>query len=168
MDPSSITLILGSLKSAVDISKSMLQLKAKTDIQASVIELNSKLIEAQQGMFALNEQYTEALNKIRDLQSEIEKFNKWEEEKVRYTLISPWPRHPVLVYHLRKSHSNGENPHWLCPNCYQNNRKSILNTDKKKGEFVNLCCPACKARINTNYNGIDGPQYAEDIEQKQG
>jgi hypothetical protein len=168
MDPSGILAITSALKSAVDITKGIMSLKNQSEVQAHVIELNSKLIEAQQAIFAISESHGQAKDRIKELEEQISKMNNWDHEKARYTLKSPWPGVPVTVYHLKKSHANGEEPHWLCPNCFEVGRKSVLNTMQKRGERVHLSCPSCKALINTTYNGIGGAQYAEDIEKNKG
>ncbi|VUD69424.1 hypothetical protein TDB9533_04793 [Thalassocella blandensis] len=163
VDVSSITAMTSALNGAMDIKKGLLSLKSQAELQALSIELNAKLIEAQQAIFEVNDERQKLIDQIKTLQSKIDEMRDWEKESSRYTLISPWPGTPVTVYHLKKSESNSEKPHWLCPNCFQNKKKSILNTNQKKGERVHLVCSVCKATINTGYNGIGGPQYAEDI-----
>lgn len=163
MDPSSITAITTALKGALDITKGIISLNNQVEFQTLAVELNSKLIEAQQAIFEVNDERQRLIEEIRELRSQIENTNEWESEKVRYYLMSPWEGSPISVYHLKESHSNGEKPHWLCPNCFQAKKKSILNTNKKKGERVHLVCSVCKAAIDTGWNSIGGPQYAEDV-----
>jgi len=166
MEPTGILAITQALKSAVDITKGIMSLKNQSEVQSHVIELNSKLIEAQQAIFLISENYGQAKERITELEDQISKMNNWDHERSRYTLKSPWPGVPVSVYHLKKSHANGEEPHWLCPTCFEAGQKSILNTMQKKGERVHLSCSLCKALINTTYYSIGGAQYAEDIKKK--
>ncbi len=163
MDIPSISVITSSLKGAVDISKGMLSLQNLNELSSLAVELNSKLIDAQQAIFEINDERHSLLEKIKELENEIATSNNWDLEKVRYQLMSPWPGHPVSVYHLKKTCSNGEEPHWLCPNCFQQSKKSILNTNQNKGDQVHLVCSQCNTKIRTHWNAIDGPQYAEDV-----
>jgi hypothetical protein len=168
MDASSIAAITTALSGALDITKGMLSLKSQAELSSFAIDLNSKLIDAQQAIFAVNDERQKLLDKIRELEKRIEQAEDWAVEKGRYQLISPWPGRPVSVYHLKKASANGEEPHWLCPNCFQQRRKSVLNTNQKKGERVHLVCGICKTSIDTGWNGIAGPQYAEDIGKQEG
>lgn len=164
MDATGISAAMGALKGAIDVTKGIVSLKNQTEIQAKSIELNSKLIEAQQAIFAINEERQQLLDRIGVLEAQLKSLNNWNSEKEKYVVKSPWPGTPVSVYHLRKLHANGEEPHWLCPNCFQGQRKSILNTNQKRGEHVHLVCSVCKASIDTGFNHVGEAQYAEDIE----
>ncbi|CAH1386556.1 hypothetical protein [Candidatus Nitrotoga sp. M5] len=168
MDISSITAITTALKGALDITKGIASLHNHAELSALSIELNSKLIEAQQAIFAVNDERQRLIDKVRELEDQIAQSSEWESEKTRYQLMSPWPGQPVSVYHLKKSHANGDEPHWLCPNCFQQKSKSVLNTNQKKGERVHFVCSVCNASINTGWNGIGAPQYAEDIGENEG
>ena len=163
MDITSITAVTSALKGALDITKGIVSLKNQADLSSLAIELNSKLIEAQHAVFAVNDERQRLIDKVRELEQEIDQSKNWESEKLRFQLMSPWPEKPVSVYHLKKSHANGEEPHWLCPNCFQDGKKAILNTNKKKGEYVHLVCSVCEASIDT---GFGPPQFAEDVEKK--
>lgn len=168
MDISSISAITAALSGALDITKGMLSLKSQADLSSLAIDLNSKLIDAQQAIFAVNDERQRLLDKIRELEKKLEQVDDWELEKARYRLMSPWSGKPVLVYLLKKSSANGEEPHWLCPNCFHQRRKSVLNTNRENGARVHLVCPICRTSINTGWNGIAGPQYAEDVVKKDG
>ena len=164
MEYSVIITAINALKGATDITKGIISVKSEADKTAIQLELNNKIIEAQQAIFDINEEREKLLNKVRLLEEQMSSFDSWKVEKERYILKSPWPGRPVRVYHLKKSHSNGEEPVWLCPNCFQNKQKYILNTNQNRGERVHLICSKCKTKIDTGFNGIDGPEYAEDIQ----
>lgn len=131
--------------------------------KGSTLEAQEQIMNLREGALELQEENQELKNRIRDLEKKLIEIDEWNKEKERYVLKSPWPGSPVSVYHLKQSHSNGEEPHWLCPNCFQVKRKSILNTNQKRGEFVHLVCSVCKASIDTTYRGIGGPEYAEKV-----
>lgn len=163
MDPSSITTALSALKGVFDVANGLRSFKNKAELDALAIEFNGKLLEAQQAMFAVNDERQHLIDKIRALEAQLSDKEEWEREKVRYALKSPWAGSPVSVFHLMKKFADGEEPHWLCPNCFQNKKKSILNPHHKTREPVHLVCSVCKASINVGFNGIGGAQYAEDV-----
>ncbi len=88
-------------------------------------------------MFELNVEKQKLIEEVVVLKAQLSSVNDWENEKSRYVLMSPWSGSPVSVYHLLEANSKGENPHWLCPNCFHQKKKSVLNTNQKRvKEFI--------------------------------
>ncbi len=98
--------------------------------------------------------------KIRELEEKLKNIGDWEHEKGRYALVSPW-KGPAQVYALKQAAAEGEDPHFLCTNCFHDKKKVILNPITKTG-WVHMVCPACKADLATGYRGIGQPKYAEE------
>jgi hypothetical protein len=88
----------------------------KTRRNAAVIELQEKILAAQQTQAALVES-------VSHLEKEVARFETWETEKKRYALKDYGGG--TFAYELKQSEANGE-PHRACPACYQNGRISIL------------------------------------------
>jgi hypothetical protein len=108
---------LGAVKTAFDIAKGLKDIDNATARNAAVIDLQEKLLTAQAAQSALVE-------RIRELEAEKTKLEKWEAEKGRYQLQKLPPG--VFVYSLKNESAGGEPPHRLCSKCYQHNKKSIL------------------------------------------
>lgn len=140
-----------------NITKSFLDLKATSEIQAKVIELQDAILSTQNSALAANAHQAAMVEEIRNLKEEIARIKAWEEEKQRYKLVSPWQG--TMLYTLKKESSLTEPPHWICANCYENGRKSILNTQKKHIDYV-LVCPACKFEFHTHQRGWPPPTPA--------
>lgn len=145
MDITLIQNTISGLKLAGDIAKSFLDLKSISEIQGKVIELQSAILSAQSSALSANAAQTAMVEQIRTLKEEIARIKAWESEKKRYSLTSPW--NGAVVYALKKSMSNSEPPHWICTNCYEDGRKSILNQFHKPSAFIEFICPECKATI---------------------
>lgn len=133
---------ISGLKLARDITKALLELDPISDVKAKVIELQEAILAAQDSAFEANAHQTAMVEKIRNLEKEITRIKAWEEEKQRYKLVSPWPG--TVLYALKKERGSSEEPHWICTNCYEEGRKSILHPQKKGTWFV---CPACKGEF---------------------
>lgn len=161
MDITGIPAAVSSLKAAIDIAQSLLKMKNMTDVQAKVIELQSALLDAQSGALAATAAQYELLEKVRVLERELQAKTDWEGEKVRYSLVTPW-RGMAQAYALRRDAANGEPPHLVCTNCFNNGRRVILNPARDKDGWVQLVCPTCRASVATGYRAIGGPKYAED------
>ena len=136
---------ISGLKLAGDIAKSFLELKSVFEVQGKVVELQSAILSAQSSALSANAAQATMIEEIRNLKEEIARIKAWESEKKRYQLISPW--NGTVVYALKKSMSDSKPPHWICTNCYENGRKSILNQHHKPGSFIEFICPVCKAPI---------------------
>ena len=156
---------VSNLKLAYDITKSVLELKPISEIQAKVVELQNIILSAQTSAFEANAHQTAMIEEIRHLKEEITRIKAWEEEKQRYKLVSPWPG--TVLYALKEKCSASEPPHWVCAKCYEDGRKSILNPQKKittKGQsYLVISCPTCKSELNAPhlYNP-PVPEYANE------
>jgi hypothetical protein len=159
MDISLIQGTISSLKLARDITKSLLELKTLSEVQAKVIELQSAILSAQDNAFEANAHQTAMIEEIRNLKEEIARVKAWEEEKQRYKLINPFLG--TVLYALKKECSASEPPHWICTKCYEEGRKSILNPQKKATGYV-LVCPRCKCEFHSpHHRGLPPvPEYA--------
>ena len=130
MDLIAIQSAISSLKTAVDISKSLLELKSTAEIQSKVIELQSALLEAQKSALSATTAQFELQEKVKDLETQLKAVGDWENQKRRYALIAPW-RGAAQAYALKRAYAKGEEPHLLCANCFHNAKRVILNPIKK-------------------------------------
>lgn len=161
LDLVAIQAAISSLKAATDISRSLLQMKSMAEVQAKVIELQSALLDAQNGTLAATTAQFELLEQLRALEAQLKAKGDWEHEKVRYSLVSPW-RGMAQAYALRRDAAYEEKPHLVCTNCFHNSKRVILNPVSDKDGFIQMVCPGCKAAMATGYRGVGGPKYAED------
>lgn len=161
MDISLISGALSSLKTAFDIAKGISDLKSMTDVQGKVIELQQAILAAQSSAMAANaEQYT-AMEELRKLREELEKMSGWQQEKQRYRLFQAEGTGGSVVYALRESQKQqDEPPHYLCANCYEQGRKSILHNTIPSTGWTHWHCPVCKAQFPSGYRGSVPAQFA--------
>lgn len=151
------------LKTAGDIAKGFLELKSISDVQGKVIELQSAILSAQSSALAAQGEQSSLVQRIRDLEEEITNVKAWETQKQRYKLASPFDG--SMTYALQKSMSDGEPPHYICTNCYQAGKRSILQ-NRRTPHFTVFTCPICKADAPTQHTGSASPKYAEELIQR--
>lgn len=113
-----------SIKTALELNNLLQTTKIDADVKKKSSELTNIIISLQQTIslaHAKNHEITEINNKLR---SQIMKMSNWQKEAKRceFHELSPG----VLVFKLKKDHHNSEPLHYLCPNCHQDERKSIL------------------------------------------
>lgn len=129
MDLAAIQGAISSLKAATEISKSIMDMKNMSEVQAKVIELQSALLEAQNSALSATASQFELQERVRELEAQLQDKGDWSKEKERYQLVNPW-RGPAQAFALKESHSNGEKPHLMCASCFHKEAKEILNTIK--------------------------------------
>jgi hypothetical protein len=126
-DMSAISAISSSLNSVINLSKAFVDVRDATLIQGKVFELQRAIIDAQQHVFAANEERSTLIERVTDLEKELTNFKNWETEKKRYTLTA-LPNNGGLAYLLKPEMENGEPSHYICAFCYNESKKSILQT----------------------------------------
>jgi len=147
---------LTGIKTALDILKGLKKSGASGAILAEIADLQTALIEVQQGIMAANQTHTADIEAIRDLEAEVACLKAWDGEKARYELKSI--SGVAFVYSLKASESNGEPPHWLCANCYGNRKKSLLQVQGMAERDKVWKCPECDSKVLTGYlRGPDKP-----------
>jgi hypothetical protein len=169
MDMGSISAAVTSLRLAGDIAKGLISLKTTAEVQTKAIELGQQIIDAQQQVFAFNAERATLLERIRELEDQVERMKDWETQKQRYKLVAPFPG--CMVYALQKSMSEGEPPHYLCASCFQEGARSILQGSmgrhtKEGWDFSKYRCPRpnCNSEAKTGVITVVAPQYLEDIQ----
>ncbi len=162
MDIGSIAAAASSLKVAGEIATGLMSLKTMKEVQDKAIELNQKLINAQHEIFAANAAQSTLVQRVSELENQIAEMKAWDEQKKRYKLTTPWEGRPALVYAMRESCKETEIAHWICTNCYDAGRRSILQPKKDIKLLILLACPFCKNEINTGFREIGPAQYVVD------
>lgn len=139
---------ISGLKAASDIAKGFMQLSTMAEVQTQVIELQSTILAAQSSALTAQSEQSTMIQEISDLKKEIAHLKAWEETKQRYQLISPWPG--CFVFALKDSREKAEPPHWICTQCYQDRRKSILQNAERndRRRIDTIKCSHCKQEMD--------------------
>jgi len=163
VEPTLQTLGFG-LASAAKILQTLKELVGG-DARAQVSALYDVILSAQTSALEAHIKQSAMIERIRELEEELTKVRAWETEKQRYKLVAPFTG--AMVYALKKSMSDGEPPHYICANCYQDGKRSILQNGKTKEKegtgWTTFICTACKSEARTPYRGGIPAKYAEDV-----
>jgi hypothetical protein len=140
---------LGALKSAFDIAKGLKDISDAALRNAAVIELQEKLLSAQQAQSALSQL-------VDDLEKEVADLKKWGADKKRYELAEV--ASGVLAYAIKEAVRGAEPEHHLCPDCYQNGQKSLLQREYREvGRASLLVCHRCG--LDLYLTGMREPEH---------
>ena len=133
---------LGIFKSLLDSVKGLKDINDAAVRNAVAIELHEKILTAR-------EQQSAALERISELEKELTRFETWEAEKQRYELKSLPPG--VLVRSIKEAMRDGEPPHYICANCYENGKKSPLQSAGVSHGLETFTCNGCGAKIKSGH-----------------
>ncbi|CAN7315162.1 hypothetical protein [Acidovorax delafieldii] len=148
---------IGSLKAAVDIAKAVMGAKIDFEVKEKVFAIQQSLLDAQQAMFSMQEALAEANKRTRQAENALQAANNWDQEKGRYKLFTPYTG--AVVFGLKESAAQGEVPHYICTNCFEQRVKSILSYSKLPDGFYALRCSVCKRETPTHYRSAGSPKY---------
>jgi hypothetical protein len=132
------TAVVKGLTAALKAIKDVEAKQAISAILDDVIDLQSKLFSAQA-------QYEALAEAKRDVEEKLVAYKKWDSEAARYDLKEIVSG--IFVYVLKDDHAAGDPVHWLCPNCFQEGKKSILQ--KPRVDYLNHHCHRCQFDIVT-------------------
>lgn len=130
---------LSAFKTMFDIAKSMKDMSDAVNRNAAVADLWEQIIAAQT-------RYTAAIEQVNELETKLGTFEKWEADKKRYQMKDFGGG--TIAYELKQSEAGDEPMHRICPNCYQEGHKSILqNTGITTYKQQLSVCHRCKTEF---------------------
>lgn len=131
----------GVLKSAYEFVRDLRKSNDPTVLRAGVEELTDRLLAAREDALKTSQEFDAMLNENKRLKAEIEKHNAWNEEVKRYVLREVLPRN--YAYILRPEAQGQEPLHLVCPTCFAQGKKRIM----QQCDLLRSICPECKTTI---------------------
>jgi hypothetical protein len=144
----SLGTVLGAFKSIKDTAESIVSLRDQTVIAGKVGEINAKLLDAQSSIFAVNEERTALVERVRELEKHITDLEAWEAEKQRYELRQVTTGY--FCYQLKPEMSTGEPLHRLCADCYAAGKKKFLQQQISGPSLDRFACGGCGQTIDVH------------------
>jgi hypothetical protein len=150
-----IAAAITSLKAAFELAKTFVDLHDVAAINAKVVELQGQILSAQASAFAANDAQSALLERVHELEQEVANLKAWEAEKEKYQLTEVG--RGVFAYTLKEGTGTTEPKHSLCPQCYQEGFKAILQEERRQPGAVRiLYCLRCHGELNLS--GTTYPQ----------
>jgi len=134
------TFILTSIKTTIDIVKELNSSHDSHTITQVQAELLEKLLTIQTGALALQEKHSALIHDKEELIKKIEEFEQWRNTESEYELKEL--KTGIFVYSYKNSQQSVVPMHWLCPQCWNDRKKSILQSGFHDESVYN--CPRCK------------------------
>jgi hypothetical protein len=126
---------LAAFKTMFDMAKALKDINDAAIRNGAVIALQEQILSAQAQQATL-------IDRIRELEEEVARFETWNAEKRRYELKELRDR--LIAYSVKEEARGTEPPHSICPDCYQQGVKSILqHVIRTPGRTDVLICQRC-------------------------
>lgn len=135
MEISSAIQIINTL---VDFTKSVHAGNVDAAVRQKAAELTDSIIALQNSILSLQSESYELREVNRQLKEQLMQVTNWDNEADRYELQSLCDG--VEVYALKIDKAGREPYHYICPNCYQKRRKSIIQRMSKESSGVVFKC----------------------------
>lgn len=141
-----IATAIASVKHAADLAKIAAQIKTDSATAEKVIELQAVILSLQAQLMLIQTTAQKLSDEKRDLEQQIVESKNWDNERPAYE-IKPVGR--GLVYAKKSAQETGVEQVWLCVNCFEQKKKSILQASPPLDEFSYYICPQCKTKVFT-------------------
>ena len=145
------------MKAASELAKALFDSKVDAAAKDQILEMRGLIASSLDAVITAKEELQAARDAERKATDKLVSYENWLNEKARYKLTTP--AGGLTVYALQASQSNGEPPHYLCTNCYESAKKSILHGARANG-FAAWICPSCITTYPTGYRGDAVAEYA--------
>ncbi|MGE5270747.1 MAG: hypothetical protein ACM3JG_13865 [Thiohalocapsa sp.] len=132
---------LTAIKTAFDMAKGLKDIHDATLRNAAVIELQEKILAAQEAQSTL-------VDRARDLEREVAHLKAWDADKQRYQMEK---RPPGVITLKQEAGHPCEPPHSICPTCYSNEKKSILQSGEASHGVYDLSCFVCGTKLSVGH-----------------
>ncbi|MCK4798930.1 MAG: hypothetical protein KAT05_16260 [Spirochaetes bacterium] len=140
-----LSVLATSFKATIDIVKglkSSYDAKALTQAQTQILE---HLLTLQFEALSLQEKHSAVINEKQELVKKLEQFVQWGETEAEYELKEI--RRGMFVYSSNNSQSSKIPTHWLCTQCWDERKKSILQARHHTETEAEYVCPRCNLTI---------------------
>jgi hypothetical protein len=142
MDVTSITRMVSSLKAAMEIGQTILNLRSASDLQAQAVALNTQILNALASALDAKAECLDLLEAKADLQKELRELKKQIRTRQNVEFRDN-------VYWLRKDRALDEGP--FCPRCLGRPNQVIVTRMTRMTNPDNEVywrCPVCDYMIN--------------------
>jgi hypothetical protein len=132
---------LSAIKTAFDIAKGLKDIDDTARRNAAVIELQEKILTAQQTQAAL-------IERVGELEKEVTRLKDWEADKARYQLAEIAPG--LVALSIKEAMRNGEPFHRICADCAANGKKFYLQRHLSGPSLDRYKCRGCGEEIDVH------------------
>ncbi|WPG35152.1 hypothetical protein [Variovorax sp. EBFNA2] len=151
MDFTLISGLVGSLKATYDLGNAAIGVRDANKLSEAVVEMNNKLLDAQQRLFAISGAAWALQQQLVDAQQKNLELETALQERGRYSLVEIAKGNFALKSKVEASGTgnpvDAEPVHYVCQPCFHKGVKAVLGFTDTGDSFSNWACPVCKREI---------------------
>ena len=133
------------LKDAAALVTTFNQIKTEAEVAAKIIELNQIIAAVQNDLFQAQASYSAVVGRVDELEKELMAVKDWAAQKQRYQLHRFGSG--AFTYRLKPEMAGGEPVHDICPTCYEQGIKSVLQFAGYDKKFHKISCAVCGTAV---------------------
>ena len=157
MPAAEIAAAVTSVNALLNVAKAMVGLRDAETFRAKAIEFEGLILDSLTKAVQATEAQATQLDEIRALKTEVTDLKAWGAEKERYELKAIG--HGTVACILKPEARGIETPHWLCPNCYAQGKKSFFqSTGKMEMRRWTYKCWLCTSLVAAETNPDEWPE----------
>ena len=151
MEIASISAAAGILTKLIALTTALGR-KVPAAVREQILALSGRILDIQKELFAAQQREIDLTDEKRGLEDKLRLMNDWNEEKKRYELKLVGDI--AIVCTLRPQFQEGDPPHWLCANCFQDGKKSHLEAGIESLHFSQRrwSCPRCTSGVLIDFD----------------
>ncbi len=135
--------IIGYISAASKGIKSIADVATDASVQQKTVDLNNVIIPLQSAIMEMQAEHQDLIDIKNSLEQELMDYKNWDAEKSNYDLTEV--SFGVRVYVEKSNEDNICNKLWLCPKCFEENKKSIIQLQKSHPQPSEYVCHFCKS-----------------------
>ena len=133
-----ISAAITSISTATELVKLIISSKVEDKVKNKALELELTMLSLHGVILMLYSQNHELSELKNKLQNELEKIEDFNEKAKRYEPHELCPG--TVVYRLKKLYARKEPDHYICPYCYDQRKRSILQYYKQAADGTVYRC----------------------------
>ena len=135
-----ISAALSAIENARKLTKSIIDLSRAAERQEILIDFNEQLLKVYNALSQIRSEYEELVKVKSDLERKLVDKKNWKREAARYELKELVPG--IFVYAVKAGMEASDPAHYICANCYQKQKRSILSLPGPG--WTKYVCHECK------------------------
>ena len=142
---------MATIAALSELTTTVVNGKIDAEVKTAAADLNNSILSLQGTLFSLQSENHELQKSVHTMEKQLANLANWENTTSQYELKEL--SSGVFVYCLKDDQCNIQPMHFICPSCFQEQRKSILTCTGRTFSGRHYVCqsPSCKAEF-TNHN----------------
>ena len=132
-----ITFALTSLNTAKELMKATFGVVKDSATRDAITEINMQMYSLTESLLKAQIEYQTLIDVKKELEQKLLSYENWDAEAPNYELLEV--SFGVHVYSEKSQQQRIYERVWLCPNCFENKQKRILQLQSRKMPWEYVC-----------------------------